>query len=236
MSYTRKEFIAKVAPMVQKDNSGILHSLTIAQAILESGDGNSGLTKQGNALFGIKPGSNWKGKVWTGGTVEYYEGVKTNVTCGFRAYDSWEESILDHSKFLTSLSRYAKVVGETDYKKACKYIYEAGYATDPNYTNKLIQLIEANNLTKYDKKTISEDKELASSVSKIIKNGRKLDFNSWKRIDLINLNNVPALIDKLGGISYLKQKGIISNIDLWVSKKYTKENVRSLLIKFADKA
>lgn len=84
--------------------------------------------------------------------------------------------------------------------------------------------------------TQKEDKELSESVSKIIRKGRKIDFNSWKRVDLININNVPALIDRLGGISELKQRGIISNIDLWVSKKYTKENVRSLLIKFAAKA
>ncbi|MGM9543805.1 MAG: lysozyme [Romboutsia timonensis] len=80
-----------------------------------------------------------------------------------------------------------------------------------------------------------EDKELAEAVSKIIRKGRKIDFNSWKRMDLMELKNVQALIDRLGGISELKQKGIISNIDLWVSGKYTANHVRSLLIKFAAK-
>lgn len=244
MYFTRKEFINKIAPLVQKDSSGILHSLTIAQAILESADGNSGLTRQGNALFGIKPGSTWKGKVWTGSTVEYYSSGKTTINCGFRAYDSWEESINDHSKFLTSLSRYSKVVGEKDYKKACRAIQAAGYATDPNYAQKLISLIETNNLTQYDKTTPKEDRELSDAVSKLIKNGYRIAHKNWKRMDLFEQANVPILIGRLGGLENINNKitskGMTFDLNSWVkamkTNKFKNENVRSLIIKFSNAA
>ncbi|MBE6070072.1 MAG: hypothetical protein E7211_20640 [Clostridium lundense] len=220
--------------MAQEDSkkSKILASLTIAQAILESGDGNSGLTVQGNALFGIKANKSWRGKVWTGSTVEYYDGTRTSIVAGFRAYDSWQESIADHSELLTGLSRYKAVVGETDYKKACKAIQAAGYATDPLYATKLIGLIEVNQLYKYDN-VVEEDKELSRAVSKIIKSGIKIDFNSWERRNLIKLANVPELLIKLGGIDKLAQEGIISQRVIWDKGTYTVNNVRSLLIKYA---
>ena len=187
---------------------------------------------QGNALFGIKANKAWCGKVWTGKTIEYYDGNRTSITAGFRAYNSWQESIADHSKLLTGLSRYKAVVGEADYKKACKAIQAAGYATDPLYATKLIGLIEVNQLYKYDN-VVEEDKELSQAVSKIIKSGIKIDFNSWKRRDLIKLANVPGLLVKLGGVDKLVKEGIISQRVIWDKGTYTVNNVRSLLIKYA---
>ncbi len=244
MAYTRSQFIAKVAPLAEADSkrSKILASLTIAQAILESNNGNSQLSTQGKALFGIKATSGWRGKVWTGYTLEYYDANSTVVLAGFRAYESWEESITDHSNFLCSKVRYAKVVGEKDYKKACQYIQEAGYATDPNYAQKLISLIESNNLTKYDQVDVQAtlDEELSSAVSKIIKAGISLEFNKWKRKDLMELKNVPALICKLAGeenyekaVDILVKKQVITNRSIWDKKTYKREHVRSLIIKFA---
>ena len=247
MAYTRAQFIKIIAPIARADSkkSHILASLTIAQAILESADGNSGLATEGKALFGIKASGTWRGKVWTGRTVEYYDENRTVITAGFRAYDSWEESIADHSKFLTSKSRYAKVVGEKDYKKACLYIYEAGYATDPNYTQKLISLIEANHLTQYDTEEEVEntvDELLFAAVSQIIKSGVALEFNKWKRKDLMSLKNVPALVCKLTGkatyeeaIEVLVQEQVISKRSIWDKKTYKREHVRSLLIKYGAK-
>lgn len=239
MSYTRTQFIAKVGPMAQEDakTSKVLASLTIAQAILESNNGNSTLTKQGNALFGIKANSSWRGKVWTGSTIEYYDGNRTSIVAGFRAYNSWQDSIADHSKLLTGLSRYKAVVGEKDYKKACQAIQKAGYATDPLYATKLIGLIELNGLYNYDAQELTNtvDEALYNAVSSIIKSGIKLDFNSWKRKDLIKLSNIPSLLNKMGGIDKLVRDGIISQRVIWDKGTYTKENVRSLLIKYASK-
>ena len=153
MTQEQKAFIERVGALAAADmqKSGVLASLTIAQAILESGWGKSGLTVKANALFGIKAGTSWKGRVYSTKTQECYDGVNfTTVTALFRAYDSWEESVEDHSALLTGAARYKAVVGERDYKTACRAIKAAGYATDPKYPDKLIQIIESYGLTAYD--------------------------------------------------------------------------------------
>ena len=82
-----------------------------------------------------------------------------------------------------------------------------------------------------------KDDDLFNAVSKIIKSGIKLDFNSWKRKDLIskNIKNVPILLDRLSGLDKLIKDGIISDKTLWQQKKYNENHVRSLLIKYASK-
>lgn len=150
MTEKQKSFVTKVAGYAVKDKR-ILPSLTIAQAILESGWGQSGLTRNANALFGIKANSGWKGKVYSATTKECYDGVNyTTITDVFRAYDSWEESVNDHTAFLCGLTRYKKVVNEKNYKTACKAIKAAGYATAPNYAEQLISIIEQYELYRYD--------------------------------------------------------------------------------------
>lgn len=114
MTQEQKAFIERVGALAAADmqKSGVLASLTIAQAILESGWGKSGLTVKANALFGIKAGTSWKGRVYSTKTQECYDGVNfTTVTALFRAYDSWEESVEDHSALLTGAARYKAVVG-----------------------------------------------------------------------------------------------------------------------------
>ena len=89
MTQEQKKFIERVGALAAADmqKSGVLASLTIAQAILESGWGKSGLTVKGNALFGIKAGTSWTGAVYSGKTQECYDGVTfTTVTGLFRAY------------------------------------------------------------------------------------------------------------------------------------------------------
>ena len=153
MTQEQKKFIERVGALAAADmqKSGVLASLTIAQAILESGWGKSGLTVKGNALFGIKAGTSWTGAVYSGKTQECYDGVTfTTVTGLFRAYGSWAESVADHSDLLSRNARYKAVIGERDYKAACRAIAAAGYATDPKYADKLVQIIEAYALTAYD--------------------------------------------------------------------------------------
>ena len=153
MTAEQSAFIERVGKLAQAGQAkhGVLASLTIAQAILESGWGKSGLTKKANALFGIKAGKSWGGPKVNSKTFEYYDGeTRTDTVDAFRAYGSWEASIADHGAFLRGLSRYAAVIGETDYKKACAAIHKAGYATEPEYAKKLIQIIERYGLTKFD--------------------------------------------------------------------------------------
>lgn len=160
---TKNEFLEFIKDLAIENmiETGILASLTVSQAILESGWGLSGLTIKGNALFGIKANVSWKGKIYNGRTVEYYDGVNaTNITAAFRAYESWEDSIADHSAMLTGLQRYRDVVGETDYKAACRAVHAAGYATDPGYADKLINLIESYKLYEYDMEAMEGMKKI----------------------------------------------------------------------------
>ena len=80
---------------------------------------------------------------------------------------------------------------------------------------------------------IEEDKELASAVSKIILTGININFNQWKRTDLIKLNNVPSLLTKLGGLNKLSADKVIEDNRLWLTEQYNVNHVRSLLIKYA---
>lgn len=161
MTTEQKNFIKRVGALASADmkKTGVLASLTIAQAILESAWGKSELATKGNALFGIKATKTWKGKVYCSDTKECYDGVNmVDVKkAAFRAYDSWEESLTDHSAFLKANKRYKEVIGEKDYKRACEAIKAAGYATDPDYTAKLVKLIEGNDLTEFDGAEITQE-------------------------------------------------------------------------------
>ncbi len=151
MSAKTDSFVAKIGPLAQQDmaKTNVLASLTIAQAILESAWGESELAVKANNLFGIKASSDWKGATYTRESREYINDEATTITADFKAYNSLQESISDHSALLQK-DRYAKVLEATDYKEACQEVYNAGYATDPNYTTKLINLIEQYDLHQYD--------------------------------------------------------------------------------------
>lgn len=170
MNTEQKNFIKKVGALASADmkKSGVLASLTAAQAILESAWGKSELATGGNALFGIKATKSWKGKVYCKDTKECYDGVNlVDVkNAAFRAYDSWEESVEDHSAFLKANKRYKEVIGETDYKKACEAIKAAGYATDPDYVEKLVKLIEDYELTEYDGAAVNQEAEKEAAADK----------------------------------------------------------------------
>lgn len=83
--------------------------------------------------------------------------------------------------------------------------------------------------------TPKNDKDLEDAVNKIIKSGISLTYNCWNNINNMQLTNVPALLDRLGGVDALVTRGIISSPEIWLNGVYTKQNVRSLLIKFSFK-
>lgn len=156
MSYV-EDFLNKIKPVVIMDmqKTGILASLTAAQAILESGWGRSELAVKANNLFGIK--GSYNGQSYTVKTKEYVNGKWIMVDAAFRKYPSWQEGVNDHShKFLT-MDRYANLRGCKDYKLACKYVYEDGYATGIDYTPKLIQIIERYKLYEWDKEVTGSE-------------------------------------------------------------------------------
>lgn len=147
-----KDFINKIVPFAIADmqKTGILASLTIAQAILESGYGLSKLTINANNLFGIKADKYWTGQSYICNGFEYINGKrKDDIPIKWRKYPSWAESIADHSAFL-HLKRYSNILNCKDYKKVCDNIRLDGYATSPSYTSSLIGLIEQYKLYQYD--------------------------------------------------------------------------------------
>lgn len=155
-----KEFlnIIKDGSIKSWKSHSVLPSLVASQAILESGWGESDLAKNANNLFGIKADSNWQGDVYTVDTKEFLNGEWTTVEANFRKYDDIGESIIDHANFFVEnefrRNNYKHLIGETDYKKAVKAILKPianyGYATDPNYEDKIIKLIEQYELYEWD--------------------------------------------------------------------------------------
>lgn len=139
--YVEAWFAVAQAEMLEH---GIPASITLAQGILESGNGQSELAKKSNNHFGIKCHQDWDGDR------VYYDDDADNEC--FRKYDDAKESFRDHSLFLRSRSRYAELfeLKPTDYKGWAKGLKKAGYATNPKYADLLIDLIERYDLYTYD--------------------------------------------------------------------------------------
>ena len=125
---------------------GIPASIILAQACLESSNGNSRLATKANNHFGIKCGNNWRGK-----TISHKDGSKKDC---FRRYNRVEDSYRDHSEFLRKGIRYQSLfdLRKDDYKAWAHGLKAAGYATDPKYARLLIEIIEENKLYEYDNK------------------------------------------------------------------------------------
>lgn len=160
-------FIDNISPLAKNEmnQSGILASVIIAQACLESGYGTSELAIKANNLFGMKStlsGNTWK-SVWDGVSIynkrtqEQDKNGNTNyINADFRKYPDISESIKDHSLYLLQAMngnqlRYKGLSGEKDYRKAITIIKNGGYATDTKYIDKVCRLIEKWNLQEYDK-------------------------------------------------------------------------------------
>lgn len=173
---TRAEYIDtyKELAMKEMEKSGIPASITLAQGILESGNGNSTLARKANNHFGIKC-HDWKGK-----SVRHDDDEKNEC---FRKYKSVDESYHDHSEFLTTRSRYASLfeLKRDDYKAWAKGLKKAGYATSPTYADALIRLIEENELYKYDEEVVARadgKKKKAEYDKTEYAGGRKVYYNN----------------------------------------------------------
>ena len=142
----QEEYIHKYASIAQAEmrRTGVPASITLAQGLLESGSGKSTLAVKANNHFGIKCHKDWKGK-------KVYHDDDAKGEC-FRAYAKPEESFRDHSDFLRYNDRYKFLFDYevSDYRSWCYGLKQAGYATDPKYAIKLIDLIETYGLGRYD--------------------------------------------------------------------------------------
>ncbi|MCI1290458.1 MAG: glucosaminidase domain-containing protein [Lactobacillus sp.] len=149
VSQANQAFLNKIKPGALAGKAkGVLPSITAAQAIIESGWGKYAL---GNNLFGIK----WTGSgpYVTSTTKEYYGGAYHTVTARFRSYSSLSASIEDHTNFLFQNSRYHNLLFKTDYHQVARLLQQDGYATDPNYANSLINVIDSFGLASWDKES-----------------------------------------------------------------------------------
>lgn len=133
----------KEIAMQEMKRTGVPASITLAQGILETENGNSELVKKSNNHFGIKCKEDWKGP-----TVSHTDDAPWEC---FRKYESAEDSYRDHSNFLRTRKYYASLfdIDPTDYKAWAYGLKKAGYATNPQYAQQLIKYIETYNLQQY---------------------------------------------------------------------------------------
>lgn len=142
------------AAVLSMDRVGVPASIVLAQGILESAAGTSDLATAANNHFGIKCGNNWKGKTYKKKDDERDREGNLIESC-FRSYVSVEESFVDHGQFLrdpSKATRYSFLfnLDRTDYRAWARGLQSAGYATAPDYADKLINLIERYKLYEYD--------------------------------------------------------------------------------------
>ena len=201
---TRQQYIDQFAKLaIQEMNEfHIPASITMAQACLESGDGNSPLASDANNHFGIKCNSSW-----TGPSVRQDDDARNEC---FRKYKTAIESFRDHSKFLTSSARYAFLFdyGIKDYKKWAYGLKKAGYATDPQYPERLLKIIndfQLNQLDEYYNSkrsyTTPEKREVAYNGGNKRKGNLGIDnfsINPYQTRNVERRNGAKAFIAKEG--------------------------------------
>ena len=142
----------------EMNSYGIPASITLAQGILESGNGESRLAVDGNNHFGIKCHNNWNGET-------IIEDDDEKGEC-FRKYSNVGDSFRDHSLFLKERGRYEFLFEYkiTNYKKWARGLKKAGYATNPKYASLLINIIKKYNLTQYDNLSSDRKKIFLSNI------------------------------------------------------------------------
>lgn len=151
----RQAFIDRLAPHAKElqKQYGVLPSITLGQAILESNWGKSELASKYHNLFGIKAFGD-QNKV-TLSTKEYVNEQWVTIQGDFKVYESDKASMDDHALLFVNgvdwdKKKYQPVLQAQDYKTAAYALQQAGYATDPTYAEKIIQVIEAHDLQQYD--------------------------------------------------------------------------------------
>lgn len=189
----KEKIIKQILPgaLLAFEKYGVLPSVTVAQAILETGWFKF---VKGNNIFGIKwiNGCGFEAQEFM--TYEWIKGVKTPMMAKFRKYNSIEESILDYGKFLTA-TRYRGVLNSDNYREACENLYKCGYSTDVEYPSKLIKLIGENKLYEYDPKGSGSESDTKVTIKEdTMTIQKKLNIMKIK-----DLNNKPLIVDGIYG-------------------------------------
>jgi hypothetical protein len=186
----------KIIAVQEMNLYGIPASITLAQGLFESGSGNGELARVANNHFGIKCTSDWKGK-------GYYKDDDNHNDC-FRVYDRPEDSFRDHSEFLKR-PRYAKLfqLDKNDYAGWANGLKAAGYATNPNYPQLLINIIQKYNLDQYDRPETEAQKEKREDkvLTQINDNGLMASKDSVTQGTTVNKSYTVTTGDTLYSIS-----------------------------------
>lgn len=149
--HAQEEFILRLLPLARQnyETYGILPSITLSQAILESDWGKSRLSREFHNYFGIKSFKEGENRVSLQ-TKEFYNNQMNTTQDYFRVYESLEASVAHHGLLLGTAPRYRNFLSSSNYKEASQALYDASYSTDPRYPEKLNTLIETYGLDQYD--------------------------------------------------------------------------------------
>ena len=184
-----------------------VHSPIIAQAILESGWGKSGLASKYHNYFGLKCGSSWKGKSVNMATKEEYKvGTLTNIRDNFRVYDSMEAGVKGYFEFINT-KRYANLKGVTSPEEYVKRIKADGYATSSTYVDNIMRVIRDNKLTRFDRKKVGGKMKKEDLTGKVLSGKEIIDILA-KRVIKGDYGTGDAREKKLGKLYSLVQKRV----------------------------
>lgn len=225
----RRQYIEKYKNMAVSEmkRSGVPASITLAQGILESDDGNGRLARKANNHFGIKCHNNWKGK-------KIYHDDDKRKEC-FRKYSNAAQSFRDHSDFLRNTRRYASLfdLDPANYKGWARGLKKAGYATDPKYDNLLIKIIEESRLYQYDnlkrvKRKMQDNRRVKENESNVetALNNKEGELNN----ETEKSNGLESRISKRNRINYI----IVSEGDTYSSLEKDFNMMHWELIKYND--
>ena len=206
---TNNEFIEQIADCVDKYAYlyGIeVHSPIIAQAILESGWGKSGLASKYHNYFGLKCGSSWKGKSVNMATKEEYKvGTLTNIRDNFRVYDSMDAGVKGYFDFINT-SRYANLKGVKSPEEYVRRIKADGYATSSKYVDNIMRVIRDNKLTRFDNK-VGESMKKEELTGKVLSGKEIIDILA-KRVIKGDYGSGADRKAKLGELYSIVQKRV----------------------------
>lgn len=221
---TKQEFLNTIAGIVRAENlrrgNILFNSVVIAQAICESGWGQSEIMMKANAVFGIKA-YGWNGKVYNSKTKECYDGKNyTNVEACFRAYNSLEESVKDYFDLITTSQRYRKACVAGSPIECITEIKNGGYSTSPTYVNTIMSIINSNNLTKYDKEILQENKmyvigkNYTLQDNMFVRTGAGTNYSIKAVRELTEDGKKHAISKNLNDIAVLKKGTIVTCLEV----------------------
>ncbi|EPH11800.1 glycoside hydrolase family 73 protein [Facklamia hominis] len=152
----KKDFVKRLVPTAQslQREYGVLASVSLAQAMLESDFGRSQLASQDYNLYGVKTDPSDPNKALYP-TLEFQNGEWVEIMDAFKHYNSWEESMREHARLIVNGTswnpqQYAAVLAGQNYQEQARGLQSSGYATDPDYADKIIRMIEDWQLNQYD--------------------------------------------------------------------------------------